>query len=192
MSEAHKQQIAGYYTKRLPFNYYGTQMDSIDHVMEQINESSWTEIPDEDVCVGHWNGFHSNVTRGAEIFITDRAIHVIQTGTLRRRKFLGSERILPSSITGVERSKSSNSSTGTDWAITISRTTERDTFSNLDEFTAKLLEETINGWKEKAATPPASSESPADTILKLKGLVDAGVLTQEEFDEKKKKLLDSI
>jgi len=32
--------------------------------------------------------------------------------------------------------------------------------------------------------------SVADEILKLKGLLDLGVLTQEEFDNKKKQLLE--
>ena len=32
--------------------------------------------------------------------------------------------------------------------------------------------------------------SVADEILKLKGLLDMGVLTQDEFDKKKKQLLE--
>ena len=44
-----------------------------------------------------------------------------------------------------------------------------------------------------AATPapaaPASVSEAADDLLKLKELLDAGILTQEEFDAKKKQLL---
>lgn len=36
---------------------------------------------------------------------------------------------------------------------------------------------------------PTSAPSAADEVLKLKQLLDAGVLTQEEFDKKKKELL---
>jgi hypothetical protein len=35
----------------------------------------------------------------------------------------------------------------------------------------------------------AVSFSVADELIKLKGLVDAGVLTQEEFDAQKRKLI---
>lgn len=192
MSEQHREQITKFYEGRLPFTFYGTEMKETDWLVGEINPSAWTEIPDDDVCLAHWRGSHDNQNRGAEIFITDRAIHIIHTGTFRRKNFLGSERILPSTITGVERKKASNSIEGLEWTVTISRTTERDSFSNLDEFTAKLLEDTINGWKGAPEKAQPSQESPADTLLKLKQLMDAGVLTEEEFEAKKKKLLDSI
>lgn len=44
--------------------------------------------------------------------------------------------------------------------------------------------------KEKAAqTAPATSTSAADELKKFKELLDSGVITQEEFDAKKKQLL---
>ena len=36
---------------------------------------------------------------------------------------------------------------------------------------------------------PAAAISPAEEVMKLKNLLDMGVLTQEEFDKKKKELL---
>ena len=39
------------------------------------------------------------------------------------------------------------------------------------------------------AAAPASISEAADDLLKLKELLDAGILTQEEFDAKKKQLL---
>ena len=39
------------------------------------------------------------------------------------------------------------------------------------------------------AAAPASVSEAADDLLKLKELLDAGILTQEEFDAKKKQLL---
>ena len=41
----------------------------------------------------------------------------------------------------------------------------------------------------KAVTQPKSDESNAEKIMKLKNLLDMGVITQEEFDEKKKQWL---
>ena len=44
--------------------------------------------------------------------------------------------------------------------------------------------------QQPAATPaPSSNESTADEILKLKKLLDAGAITQQEYDTQKKKLL---
>ena len=40
-----------------------------------------------------------------------------------------------------------------------------------------------------APAAPASVSEAADDLLKLKELLDAGILTQEEFDAKKKQLL---
>lgn len=40
-----------------------------------------------------------------------------------------------------------------------------------------------------APAAPTSVSEAADDLLKLKELLDAGILTQEEFDAKKKQLL---
>ena len=41
----------------------------------------------------------------------------------------------------------------------------------------------------KTQTPAAPATSPADEIKRYKELLDTGILTQEEFDAKKKQLL---
>lgn len=43
--------------------------------------------------------------------------------------------------------------------------------------------------KRQVKNRPSTELSAADEILKYKGLLDAGVLTQDEFDAKKKQLL---
>ena len=52
----------------------------------------------------------------------------------------------------------------------------------------------ISEMKEEAATQPASAPvqtvSPIEEIKKYKELLDMGIITQEEFDKKKKQLLD--
>lgn len=47
----------------------------------------------------------------------------------------------------------------------------------------------ITADNNASPAPSSSSSSTADEILKFKGLLDAGVITQEEFDAKKKQLL---
>ena len=39
------------------------------------------------------------------------------------------------------------------------------------------------------AAPPTSNEDSYDDLMRLKGALDAGVLTQAEFDEQKQKIL---
>ena len=46
--------------------------------------------------------------------------------------------------------------------------------------------EELNHLRAKSASPQLST---ADEILKFKKLLDQGILTQEEFDKKKKELL---
>lgn len=47
-----------------------------------------------------------------------------------------------------------------------------------------------NSHLASAEASSAPTTSNADEILKYKGLLDSGIITQEEFDAKKKKLLD--
>ncbi|MBP3695193.1 MAG: SHOCT domain-containing protein [Thermoguttaceae bacterium] len=56
--------------------------------------------------------------------------------------------------------------------------------AKIQEYIEKRIEE-INSPK------PSPSMSAADEILKLKQLLDMGIITQEEFDKKKKQLLEA-
>jgi hypothetical protein len=47
----------------------------------------------------------------------------------------------------------------------------------------------FNGTEEYSYTPTAQTHNTADDIAKYKGLLDSGVITQAEFDTKKKQLL---
>ena len=56
----------------------------------------------------------------------------------------------------------------------------------------KVLSQKINERQEATATPkstPAPQSNSMDDLKKLKDLLDAGIITQEEFDAKKKQLL---
>lgn len=65
-------------------------------------------------------------------------------------------------------------------------------FTKSSNETAEKIKEYIEGnileQQSRSATPVIQS-SPADEVLKLKQLLDAGVLSQEEFDIKKKQIL---
>jgi membrane protease subunit (stomatin/prohibitin family) len=53
----------------------------------------------------------------------------------------------------------------------------------------KMLQESIQGGQN---IPGVNKESPADKIKKLKELLDIGAISKEEYEEKKKKLLEEI
>ena len=68
--------------------------------------------------------------------------------------------------------------------------------SFLDNATAKQVADFVRGKMRAARSAPAAQpvqvvqqQSAAEELTKLKGLLDAGVITQEEFDAQKKKLL---
>lgn len=60
------------------------------------------------------------------------------------------------------------------------------------EEVANFIKNKIDEIKSGVAQTPAivSSVSPAEELMKFKQLLDCGVITQEEFDAKKKQLLD--
>lgn len=60
----------------------------------------------------------------------------------------------------------------------------------LKEFKNTLNSAMIKSKENKNTVNIQNSTTPADEILKLKNLLDMGAITQEEFDIKKKELLD--
>ena len=52
-----------------------------------------------------------------------------------------------------------------------------------------LLDLDKNKKSEESNSESGNGKDSADEIMKLKGLLDAGAITQEEFDAKKKELL---
>lgn len=63
------------------------------------------------------------------------------------------------------------------------------TFIKKELAQAKELVELIESYRHSEKTP-SSTTSPADELKKYKELLDEGILTQEEFDAKKKQLLN--
>lgn len=51
--------------------------------------------------------------------------------------------------------------------------------------------EILTANSSKGKTTPVSNTSKADELKKLKELLDSGALTQEEYDQEKKKILDA-
>ena len=195
MSADHLEQILKYYENRLPFSKGATTVDSLEIVDALLPKAAIGEIPVDDICVAHMSGFHVGPSRSVQVFVTDKAIQLVHTGIFKKEKILGSERIRPESITGVERQKGGiNSTKGHEWTVVISRSVEQDSIANLSDAESSLLvnkvEDLLNSASGKSAQ--ATVESPAETLLKLKGLLDVGAISLEEFEAKKVALLDKM
>lgn len=57
------------------------------------------------------------------------------------------------------------------------------------EEVAKYVKERVEYYKQVRTAPVAAATTPADELKKYKELLDMNVITQEEFDAKKKQLL---
>ena len=57
---------------------------------------------------------------------------------------------------------------------------------------AHKFQKLLLGLLDGSSSKEKSSEDSLEMIAKLKKLLDSGAITQDEFDEKKKKLMDSI
>lgn len=60
---------------------------------------------------------------------------------------------------------------------------------DLEKLSLLIAAEDIEDQQKVAAAPTPTSVIPTEDLIKLKELMDAGILTQEEFDAKKKQLL---
>jgi membrane protease subunit (stomatin/prohibitin family) len=71
----------------------------------------------------------------------------------------------------------------------MARTSQREADQNAQ--IEQLQEQQYQQQQAPAPAPPAGGEDIASKLVQLKGLVDQGVLTQEEFEQAKQKLLSS-
>lgn len=163
--------------------------------MSLLSMAAFDEIPVDDICVAHMSGHHQGPGRTVEVFVTDKAIQLVHRGIFKKEKILGSERIRPESITGAERQKGGmNATKEAEWTVVISRSVEQDSITSLSDADSSLLLEKIEGLKNLASggSSQMPAESPAETLLKLKGLLDMGAITLEEFEAKKATLLEKM
>lgn len=193
MSDKHLQEIRNFYKALGPLdNGVGRTLDP-DTKLSMISKAALATVPEEETISIHCSGFHHGPNRGVEVFVTDKAIRLVQTGLFKKEKILGTERILPKSITGVERKrKGINASEGQEWEIVLSRTAEQDKISLLSDKESEMIAEHVEKWLEAPAGESPAPEGPAEKLKKLKELLDAGIISLEEFEEKKAPLIQEL
>ncbi len=193
MSDKHLQEIRSFYEALGPVEtVVGYPIDP-DTRLSRISKAALERVPEEESISIHCSGFHHGPGRAVEVFVTDKAIRLVHTGIFKTEKILGTERILPKSITGVERKhKGINASKGQEWEIVLSRTAEQDKISGLSDKESEMVAEHVENWLEAPAGEAPAPEGPAEKLKKLKELLDAGIISQEEFEEKKAPLIQEL
>lgn len=132
-----------------------------------------------------------SVTSSAIWVVTERSL-VIEKRTILNDTFKGSEVVSLDNITGIE-SSVVNRATGA-VEIKITRAANEDTLFGLVPALADTIVAALNKSKGAGKTSATNSNSsdPADAIRKLKGLLDDGLISQDEFDKKKADLIDKM
>lgn len=125
--------------------------------------------------------------------LTDKTVHIFSRGIIKSVNSTH-ETIPFSTITGVELSRKLSYG----WIIGITRASNVDSLLKCEEQGAKKFASELKALIE--ASKSASSQTviqnqavdPLDQLKKLKELLDAGVLSPEEYEEKKLSLMDKI
>lgn len=142
-------------------------------------------MADDEVLLYATSGF---VDKGTVlVVVTDQRLIFVNRGMIFGTDF----REIPfSKINGVSYSKKLLLAN-----ISIDNGANTTLIDNVDKGTAPIfvdtLKKAINNAEQRKNAPVASTPaaSVADELLKLKSLLDAGVLTQEEFDSQKAKII---
>jgi hypothetical protein len=123
--------------------------------------------------------------------ITDRSIYLVKQGMNFKSLGQGSESIPLHTITGITVKKGLLAS-----GVEISRAGNVDVLNNCDGAQA---EKWVTAARALLAKAPAAGGTtviqqvdPLDQLKKLKELLDAGILTQEEFNAKKQDIMGKI
>lgn len=124
--------------------------------------------------------------------LTEKALYVLGKTTAFGNKITRAETYSFAQITGVSRDKK----LGYRWKVTISRAANVDEYVNLDENESAtfcdILSRLVGDAQSAVRGGSEQAIDPMDQLKKLKELLELGAISQDEFDEGKKALLDKL
>ena len=152
--------------------------------------------PDETVqvvlkCLKKWGKLGGGEVCTA--VLTNQTIHIFSRGIMKSVNRTH-ETIPFHTITGVDLKRK----LGSGWIIEFSRAANIDSLLKCDETGSNLFVQNLkNSMKDlnqsQGKSAPSNQETnPIDQLKKLAELLDAGIISQDEFDEKKKSLIERI
>ena len=150
-------------------------------------ESSLNSQEQVLVVLKGWKGS----TQPCTIVLTDQQIYLFSYFGLKQ--MFNNEAIQFAPITGVELKQTAINGL----EVRISRSGNTDRITQVDRSTAekftKLLQELIStNQKMSSGHIQTSNPDPIEQLQKLKQLLEAGILSEAEYEEKRKLLLDRI
>ena len=125
--------------------------------------------------------------------LTDQTIHIFSRGIMKSVNRTH-ETVPFHTITGVELKRK----LGSGWIIEFSRAANIDSLLKCDEDGSKIFVEKLQNSirdlnrNQGKSNPSNQAINPIDQLKKLAELLDAGIISQSEFDEKKKSLIERI
>jgi hypothetical protein len=124
--------------------------------------------------------------------LTDKHIVIVRYGLIRTNELRGTEVIALDQITGFEKSKTSRNDVV--WNLVITRASNTDGIHGVNDGVANAMVTAYNAAKTNlgAGSGTRQEKDAAESIRNLKGLLDEGLITQEEFDLKRAKLLEEM
>lgn len=124
--------------------------------------------------------------------LTDKHIVIVRYGLIRTSELRGTEVIALDQITGFEKSKTSRNDVV--WNLVITRANNTDGIFSVNDAVANAMVTAYNAAKTNlgAGSGTRDKKDAAESIRNLKGLLDEGLISQEEFDLKRAKLLEEM
>lgn len=125
---------------------------------------------------------------------TSKTIYLLREGTFTKSLSAGVESIPLHTVTGISRKRQLMMGT----IVEISRAGNIDQLIMCNENQADLFITTAKNIVASASAPSGNTQiiqqalDPIEQIKKLKGLADEGIISQEEFEAKKRELMDKI
>lgn len=152
------------------------------------------QIPAEDKVLAYATGINKGEKADHCIWVlTDNHVLITRFGFMRRSELRGSELVPIEQITGFEKKQTDR--TNNMWEMVISRSSNVDGLGSVDETVAARMLSSYTSNRAKSgskAASPAPSKDPMEALRNMKALLDDGLITQEEFDDKRKKLLEEM
>lgn len=173
---------------------------TIKHNVPDVNRVEQVLKPDETVLFVMKAGAQEKLANGKLVngsrcaaVVTDKSIYLVKQGIVAKSLGAGSESVPLQTITGISVTRK----LGVGTIIEISRAGNTDQLTYCDpdhaeKWVAAARETLANASSSNGGTTVIQQVDPLDQLKKLKELLDAGILTQEEFDAKKQDIMGKI
>ena len=184
-------------------------MSRAENMYNYCKENKFGSGFNEKWGVKHFKVLQDNLIRGEKVLMTFIGLHNYQSTTKHDNNYayaITNKRILfgQKSLTG-EKFKAVNHEKINDISfkkgmifgvLTIDTPQEKFNIaldsasaSSINNAIHEVLDNVKSSNARESIPQPSANTSTADEILKFKGLLDSGIITEEEFEEKKKRLL---